>query len=95
MCLRLLILPYNYACIAIQCQESISLVNGIISYDPESPPYVIGTVATYNCNAGYFLNGTLLRNCTNDEPNERGVWSTSGSEPLCEGEIHTYLFNCV
>ncbi len=33
-----------------------------------------------------------MRNCTNDEPNERGVWSTSGPEPLCEGKIHTYPY---
>ncbi len=40
----------------------------------------VGTVATYECNAGFVISGSSARTCEAD-----GNWS--GIDPICEREL--------
>ena len=43
--------------------------------------YDLRTVVTFDCNVGYFLNGSSERECMT--VSEKGVWSAAS--PICEG----------
>ncbi len=71
--------------IVIICSDLSSLVNGNVHYggagSSDSRP--VDTVATYNCNTGYTLNGdSTTRTCGSD-----GVWSGSA-------QMDFLLFDC-
>ena len=65
------------------CPILPSIPNGIITYGPDDiPDFDIGTVATYQCNTGFFLLGDMTRVCTCVEAGDsRGEFS--GLEPSC------------
>ena len=44
------------------------------------------SVATYNCDEGYILEGDMTRTCQRNAATIPGVWS--GSEPTCRSEQH-------
>ncbi len=61
------------------CTDLMDLVNGDVAFDMETKDdRPVDTVATYNCDTGYTLNGSATRTCRSD-----GVWS--GLAPVCEG----------
>ena len=73
---------YYYSTAAITCPSLSPLTNGVISYSPDtSSPYDIGTMATYSCNVGFFLEGDMARACNNV-----GTWD--GTNPSCTGYLN-------
>ena len=64
--------------LTVVCQSLITPTNGMISYS--DPTLGVGSVATYNCENFYTLNGESTRTCQSN-----GAWSWSGLEPTCEG----------
>ena len=67
--------------IAILCQELAPLMNGVISYSPDTKqPFDLGTVALHKCNPGLCLVGPENRTCADD--NLVGVFTESA--PTCE-----------
>ncbi len=72
---------------AIQCNALDGIENGVITYAIDTTPnYDPGTVATYTCDAGFFLylslGGSMTRTCVDDEDNDaEGVFS--GQAPRC------------
>ncbi len=72
---------------AIQCPPLDGIENGVITYATDiTPNYDLGTVATYACDAGYFLDlslgGSMTRTCVDDEDNDaEGVFSEQA--PRC------------
>ena len=59
-------------------------MNGEISYAPDTEqPFDLGTVASHECNLGFFLVGTENRTCVEDDPGSVvGIFSES--PPTCE-----------
>ncbi len=56
---------------AIECPPLPAITNGVITYAADTTSdYDLGTVATYTCNAGYFLDlsfgGFEMRTCVDD-----------------------------
>ncbi|XP_064387566.1 uncharacterized protein LOC135335869 isoform X2 [Halichondria panicea] len=74
-------------CIRIECLPLDPINNGVITYAPDTTfNYDLGTVATYACDAGFFLDlslgGSVTRTCFDDLDNDaEGVFS--GQEPRC------------
>ena len=71
----------------IECLPLDLITNGVITYAPDiTSNYDLGTVATYACDAGFFLDlslgGSEMRTCFNDLDNDaEGVFS--GQAPRC------------
>ena len=65
---------YSLLYTAIQCDPLPPIENGFNVYNPDNvPPYDLGTVATYDCNAGFFLDftvGTEMRTYVDDGDND-------------------------
>ena len=56
---------------AIECPPLLAISNGVITYATDTTAnYDLGTVATYSCDAGYFLDlslgGSETRTCVDD-----------------------------
>ena len=68
---------------AIECEPLPDIANGNISYaDDMTPNYEVGTIATYECDDGYYLMGDDERNCTaGDGSSTTGVFDRQ--EPTC------------
>ena len=88
---------YNYIachCTAIECPPLDPITNGVITYAPDTTSnYDLGTVATYDCNAGFVLDlsqgGSMTRTCFDDLDNDaEGVFS--GQEPRCIRKLSAY-----
>ena len=62
----------------------LMIANGMVSYQPQGIPPVIGATASYTCNTGYTLSGNDFRTCQ-DVGN--GTWT--GSDPSCNREYIT------
>ncbi len=69
----------NYLCIsstAVECDPLPGIANGVISYAADiTANYELGTVATYACNAGFFLDisaadASATRTCVDDNDND-------------------------
>ena len=70
--------------IAILCQELAPLVNGEISYSPDTEqPFDLGTVAFHECDSGFALVGSENRTCVEDDPGLVVGIFTEGP-PTCE-----------
>ncbi len=72
---------------AIQCNPLDGIENGVITYAPDTAPnYDLGTVATYECDPGYFLDlslgGCMTRTCVNDDGLD-AIGDFSGQAPRC------------
>ncbi len=69
--------------IDVQCPELPPILNGSIKYvEDDNAPFDLGTMATYMCNDGFFLDRGDERNCTTGEAGT-GVWVWTGQEPQC------------
>ncbi len=72
---------------AIECLPLDPITNGVITYAIDTTPnYDLGTVATYECDAGFFLDlslgGSEMRTCVDDLDNDvEGMFS--GQAPAC------------
>ena len=65
-----------------RCPELLPIVNGFITYGPDDvADFDIGTVATYECNPGFFLIGVMTRDCV-EAADGTGVFN--GVAPVCE-----------
>ncbi len=67
----------------IECSPVPTITNGMISYSPDDiPDYNLGTEATYTCEAGFYLEGSEVRVCMDDDGMDTiGVWS--GQQASC------------
>ena len=67
----------------IECSPLPTITNGTISYSPDvTPDYDLGTKATYTCEAGFYLEGSEVRVCMDDDGMDTiGVWS--GQQASC------------
>jgi len=45
------------------CPVPSDLVNGMITYSDDERPIPIGTVATYECDDGFYRDGSETRTC--------------------------------
>ena len=45
-------------------------------------PAIVGSIATFSCNDGYYLNGEELMECQ-----ASGQWTHNGAIPKCEREL--------
>lgn len=48
---------------AATCPDLPAPMNGMVGYNPDTPPRLEGTVATYSCDEGYQLSGGAERIC--------------------------------
>ena len=71
---------------AIECPSLPSIANGMILYsNTGTPNYFLGTVATYSCDTGFFLDlsgGSETRTCIDDGDNDAEA-IFSGLAPAC------------
>ncbi len=63
---------YILSVAAIQCLPLDPIINGVITYAIDTTPnYDLNIVATYACDAGYFLDlslgGSEMRTCVDDD----------------------------
>ncbi len=65
--------------VAIACSALAPIANGMISY--ESSTLVFGTIASYDCDSGFFPIGNSARICDGDGSSARGMWN--GTAPVC------------
>ena len=68
LAIALYILPFT----AIECPPLDPITNGVITYAPDTTSnYDLDTVATYECDAGFFLDlslgGSEMRTCVDDD----------------------------
>ena len=72
-----------YIYTVIMCPPLPTITNGTISYSPDvTSDYDLGTIATYTCEAGFYLEGNEVRVCMDDDGMDViGLWS--GQEPSC------------
>lgn len=60
-------------------------VNGAISYSSGmSSTFDFGTIATYSCESGFAVIGSLKRTCGGDGSSLTGEWD--GYDPTCYGK---------
>ncbi len=74
---------YCYQLAAIMCIDLPAPDNGRITYSTDTTSlYDFGTVATYECDIGFGLNGGVVtRTCRGDDSDSDGTWS--GIAPSC------------
>ena len=67
------------------CDELEPIVNGMITYNMESP--YVGTVATYSCNTGneFSTTGDEMRTCEEASDGSGAIFG--GTAPTCEREF--------
>ncbi len=71
---------------AIMCPDLSDPTNGRVTFLGDSiAPFILDTMATYSCEAGYGLNSTVPRTCVDesDETDPVGAWD--GDAPTCSG----------
>ena len=81
-------LVFFFYFLAITCEVLPDIANGTISYDMTSI-YVLGAVATYMCDNGFYLEGEAQRTCTSRN-RISGVFD--GKEPTCICKEYCILF---
>ncbi len=64
------------------CHNLTAPANGIVSYSDPNIPRAVDSTASYSCNAGYILSGTLTRTCTNT-----GWIENVNDIPACTGSL--------
>ena len=75
---------------AIECLPLDPITNGAITYAPDIAfNYDLDTVATYECDAGFFLDlslgGSMTRTCVDDEDNDaEGVFNRQAPRCICK-----------
>ncbi len=69
----------------IECDVLTDPANGQVNI---SSGTIFGSTATYSCNNGYTLSGSVSRTC-----GASGFWS--GSEPTCEGIARPIIINII
>ena len=63
----------------------------MISYSPDiTALFDFGTAAVYTCNAGFFLEGNMMRSCGGSEASIVGAWD--GTDPRCSGIDNLIIF---
>ncbi len=72
---------------AIQCNPLDGIENGVITYATDiTPNHDLGTIATYECDPGYFLGLSLgesiTRTCMDDDGLD-AIGHFSGQAPRC------------
>ena len=83
-----------YLFLAVQCLPLPDIENGVISYATDNTAnYDLGTVATYSCNQGFFLEEpNRIRTCFDDDDGDaEGVFD--GQEPRCVRKSNSTLYN--
>ena len=66
------------------CPELESVSNGRIIYEPDNAPNLFfGTTATYVCNLGFGLTGSMVRSCVADTDTFNATWT--GNSANCAG----------
>ena len=80
---------------AIICQAVGSINNGTVSYSRDNrEPFDFGTVATFMCDVGFFLEGTENRTCGGTSlMGPMGSWSESN--PICSGKYLQFSNLCI
>ena len=70
---------------AIECEPLDNIANGFVTYAVDNVAnYSVGTVATYSCNTGFFLDlsdGSETRTCVDDGMDTTGIFD--GYDPTC------------
>ncbi len=79
---------------AIECLPLTAISNGVITYAIDTTAnFDLDTVATYACDAGYFLDvslgGTVTRTCLDDLDND-AEGEFSGQAPACIRKSSAY-----
>ena len=70
---------------AITCTSLSPISNGMISYSRGTTnPFDFGTIATFVCDDGFFLDGSMTSTCGGTAP--VGLWDESS--PICSGTIN-------
>ncbi len=80
----MLVLNFSYSHAAIECLPLQAITNGLITYAPDNiSDYELGTVATYACEPGFFLDvsmgGSEMRTCVDDND----IRDFDKQEPRC------------
>ncbi|XP_078481037.1 sushi, von Willebrand factor type A, EGF and pentraxin domain-containing protein 1-like isoform X3 [Ciona intestinalis] len=66
-------------CEQISCPDLQTPINGFVT---SSPPYVWGSVGSFGCSPGYYLNGSMTSLC--DDVDSDGVGDWTLPPPVCE-----------
>ena len=69
----------HYSCSAALCPDPADIVNGMVTFTGNS----VGDTATYTCNAGFELIGSVTTTCTLVDVNSAGF---SPAPPVCRRE---------
>ena len=72
---------------AIECPPLDGIENGVITYAADiTPNYTLSTVATYDCDAGFFLDlslgGSEMRTCVDDDGLD-AIGEFDNQAPIC------------
>ncbi len=69
---------------AIMCSSLSSISNGVVTYSPDNTdPFAFGTIATYTCNNGFYLQGLFFAQVCGGNPL---IEDWNGSPPSCPGD---------
>ena len=68
--------PIMFLIAVVTCPPLIDPENGMVTFSQN-----VGDVATYMCNDGFYLNGSMTRLCQSN-----GMWSDEA--PLCIRKFH-------
>ena len=62
---------------AIMCPDLADPTNGRVTFSVDGlAPFVLDTVATYNCMQGYGLSSTKTRTCIEDDAISVAIWNS-------------------
>ncbi len=91
---------FFYIHAAIECPPLPGIDNGVISYAADTvADYMLGTVATYTCNAGFFLDisaagSSATRTCVDDNDNDaEGIFDRQ--PPTCIRKYISTVHACL
>ncbi|XP_064387965.1 uncharacterized protein LOC135336171 isoform X3 [Halichondria panicea] len=82
----------NPTCVAITCTSLSPISNGMISYSRGiTNPFDFGTIATFVCDDGFFLDGSMTSTCGGTA--SVGLWDESS--PICSAILCPSLLNLI
>ena len=67
----------------ITCGPPSPPSNGSVDFGNQSPPYVEGTIVTFQCDNGLFPNDTMAATCT--DMSGTGEWEPNPADLICRG----------
>ena len=75
--------PLRFIITVVTCPILDEVDNGVIDYSIAITTRMFGTIASYSCNIGFYLDGNNTRVCGESGTSIFGAWDTTA--PTCIG----------